>query len=142
MNIATTPYSIFYDCQCTIQKDKALNYEKYYQNFELERYTYFNDKNGVEIFESDIVKYKGENYIVSYKNATWYILNPNIEEELRVDCGVRLQSIADRIKYFNGINTDKLLDIEKIGNIHQHKNLFVSNDSIEQSNTNKIKRMR
>lgn len=133
------PYSVFHDYQCTIKKDEALNYEKYYQNFELERYTYFNDKNDKEIYEGDIVRYRGQNLLISYERAAWYIIDPSIDENIRVDCGTRLQGILERMKYYQNINTENQIDIEVIGNIRENKNLL--DNSIEQSNTNKIKRV-
>ena len=107
---------------------------------ELELYSSFQDKNGDKIYEGDIVRYREQNLLISYERAIWYIINPSLDEDIRVDCGIRLQDILERMKYHNKIDTENQIDIEVIGNIHENKNLL--DDFIEQSNTNKIKRMR
>lgn len=132
------PHYVFYDYQCCIRNNEVSNYEKYFQNFDLERCTKFIDKNDKEIYEGDIVRYRGQNLLISYERATWYIIDPSIDENIRVDCGTRLQGILECMKYHQNINTENQIDVEVIGNIHENKNLL--DDSIEQSNTNKIKR--
>lgn len=135
-----TPDEVFHDYQCNKRKNMESKYETYYQDLELERYTGFKDKNGDKIYDGDIVRYRKQNLLISYECATWYIINPSIDEDIRVDCGIRLQDILERMKYHDKIDTENQIDIEVIGNIHKNKNLL--DDSIEQSNTNKIKRMR
>lgn len=135
-----TPDKTFHDYQCNKRKNMESQYETYYQDLELERYTGFKDENGDKIYEGDIVRYREQNLLISYERATWYIINPSIDENIRVDCGTRLQGILECMKYHQNINTENQIDIKVIGNIHENKNLL--DDSIEQSNTNKIKRMR
>ncbi len=110
---------------------------------ELELYSSFQDKNGKKIYEGDIVRYRGQNLLISYERATWYIIDLSIDENIRVDCGTRLQGILECMKYYQNIDTENQIDVEVIGNIHENKNLL--DDSIEQnepSNTNKTRRVR
>ncbi len=138
-----TPDKTFHDYQCIKRDNMESKYETYYQDLELERYTGFKDSNGDKIYEGDIVRYRGQNLLISYERATWYIIDPSIDENIRVDCGTRLQGILECMKYYQNIDTENQIDVEVIGNIHENKNLL--DDSIEQnepSNTNKTRRMR
>ena len=113
------------------------------KDYDVEFYTGFKDSNGDKIYEGDIVRYRGQNLLISYERATWYIIDPSIDENIRVDCGTRLQGILECMKYYQNIDTENQIDVEVIGNIHENKNLL--DDSIEQnepSNTNKTRRMR
>ena len=40
--------------------------------------------------------------------------DPSIDENIRVDCGTRLQGILERMKYYQNINTENQIDIEII----------------------------
>lgn len=91
---------------------------------ELELYSSFQDKNGKKIYEGDIVRYREQNLLISYERATWYIIDPSIDEDIRVDCGTRLQGILECMKYHQNIDTENQIDIEVIGNIHENSELL------------------
>ncbi|WP_276950762.1 YopX family protein [Helicobacter rodentium] len=85
---------------------------------ELEFYTGFKDENGDKIYEGDIVDTGDFRDVVKFEKSKGWILQETLD------------SLDDYQDW----------QLEVIGNIHENKNLL--DDSIEQSNTNNIKRMR
>lgn len=113
-----TPDKTFHDYQCNKRKNMESKYETYYQDLELERYTGFKDENGDKIYEGDIVDTGDFRDVVKFEKSKGWILQETLD---------RLDDYQD-------------WQLEVIGNIHEDKN--PNEDSIEQSNTNRTKRMR
>ena len=86
------------------------------KDYDVEFYTGFKDSNGDKIYEGDIVDTGDFRDVVKFEKSKGWILQETLD---------RLDDYQD-------------WQLEVIGNIHEDKN--PNEDSIEQSNTNKIKR--
>lgn len=88
------------------------------KDYDVEFYTGFKDSNGDKIYEGDIVDTGDFRDVVKFEKSKGWILQETLDP---------LDDYQD-------------WQLEVIGNIHEDKN--PNEDSIEQSNTNRTKRMR
>lgn len=90
----------------------------------LELWSGFYDCKGTKIYEGDIVKYRANTrpLVAVFERSTFYIVDTNIEKDLQVDCGTRLQGIYENGS--SGYTNNKLECLQVLGNIHENADLF------------------
>ncbi len=98
---------LYYDCRCIGADAFLVPHNK--EDIHLMQYTGLKDKNGKDIYEGDIVKFKGKNFQIGWNNflAGFYRipLDFNVEKMIKG---------KDKGRVYN------LQDIEVIGNIYEN----------------------
>ena len=105
--------SIKLDINCIYyDNNQMFSYERAsFDEIELMQYVGLKDKNGVKIFEGDIVKHiKGNTYTVEFYNGGFKLLRFNIYEGKPVS--------------YHDFEVRRLTEMEVIGNIYENKELL------------------
>ncbi|MCK5225136.1 MAG: hypothetical protein KAQ89_00305 [Planctomycetes bacterium] len=95
----------------------------YMEELELMQYTGRKDKNGVEIYEDDILHYEGHFYHIA---SNWRNRGKSIKTEVNGNFPVKYEDNTGFQMYNQGIGYYKIhsVDVEVIGNIHENPELL------------------
>ena len=107
---------IVYDCGLAIKGNIILVQEKGKQNLSIPmQFTGFNDKNEKDIFEGDIVNFKGYLYIVEFSeiNGWWCLVQPRKKDGNTLEEG-----------YTGGVKGQDIFRCKIIGNIYENPELL------------------